>query len=65
MKTTLDLLYQVMNLGFDKEKAIERIDASLDAELGLENRKNLSEEELPEKLFQEILFGFECEAEWK
>lgn len=65
MKTTLDLLYQVMDLGFDKEKAIEKIDSALDAELGLENRKNLSEEELPEKLFQEILFGFECEAEWK
>lgn len=60
---TLDLLSKVVKLGFDREKALEGIDASLDAELGFENRKPITEEEISEELANDILLGFECEKE--
>lgn len=63
MKRTVDLLNEVMKLGFSREKALEGIDASLDAELGFENRKPLLEENISEELYKNILLGFECEAE--
>lgn len=58
---TIELLDKVVELGFSKEKALEGIDASLDAELGFENRKSITEEEISEELANDILFGFECE----
>ena len=60
---TIELLNEVMKLGFDKERALEDIDASLDEVLGVENRKALAEEEISEELANDILFGFECEIE--
>ena len=44
MKKTIDLLNEAMELGFDRETALESIDASLDNEVGFENRKPLMEE---------------------
>lgn len=61
MKTTLDLLNEVVELGFDKEEALESIDSALDDELGFENRKPIDEEYLSDKLYETILLGFECE----
>lgn len=61
MKRTIDLLNEVVALGFDREEALAGIDASLDAEL--EDRKPLMEEEISDELYEDILFGFKCEKE--
>ena len=61
MKKTIDLLNEVVALGFDREDALADIDASLDAEL--EERKPLIEEEISDELYEDILFGFKCEKE--
>lgn len=61
MKKTIDLLNEVVALGFDREDALADIDASLDAEL--EERKPLMEEEISDELYEDILFGFKCEKE--
>ena len=63
MKKTIDLVNEVMTLGFDREEALEGIDASLDNEVGFENRKPLMEEEIREELYESILEGFREEAE--
>lgn len=63
MKKTIDLLEEAVKMGFEREKALSDIDASLDEELGAENRKPLMEEEIPDQLYEDILFGFRCEAE--
>jgi hypothetical protein len=62
MKTT-ELLNKVVKLGFDREKALVDIDASLDEIIGAENRKPIAEEEISEELASNILLGFECEKE--
>lgn len=46
---TIELLNKVVGLGFNREKALADIDASL--------------EEISEELANDILFGFECEKE--
>mgnify|MGYP006981404663 FL=1 len=63
MKKTIDLLEEAVKMGFNREKALRDIDASLDEELGTENRKPLMEEEISDQLYEDILFGFKCEAE--
>lgn len=65
MMKTLDLLGEAVNLGFDREKALADIDASLDNELGFENRKPLTDEEISDELATAILEGFKEEAEWR
>jgi hypothetical protein len=60
---TLDLLNKVVKLGFDREKVLADIDASLDEIIGAENRKPIAEEEISEELASDILLGFECEKE--
>lgn len=61
MKRTIDLLNEVVALGFDRDDALADIDASLDEEL--EERKPLAEEEISDELYSNILFGFKCEVE--
>lgn len=61
MKKTIDLLEEAVKMGFSREKALRDIDASLDEEL--EERKPLMEEEISDQLYEDILFGFKCEAE--
>lgn len=63
MKKTIDLLEEAVKMGFSREKVLRDIDASLDEELGAENRKPLMEEEISDQLYEDILFGFRCEAE--
>lgn len=63
MKKTMDLLNQVVTMGFAKEEALKQIDASLDEFIRLENRKELTEEEISENLYENILFGFQCQLE--
>lgn len=59
MRKTIDLVNEVVALGYDRDEALEGIDASLDNLL--EERKPLAEEEISEELYNNILFGFECE----
>ncbi len=61
MKKTIELLNEVVALGFDRDDALADIDASLDEEL--EERKPLPEEEISDELYSNILFGFKCEVE--
>lgn len=63
MKKTIDLLNEVVAMGFSRERALSDIDASLDEELGSENRTDLTSEEISDQLYEDILFGFKCEAE--
>lgn len=63
MKKTIELLNEVVAMGFDRERALADIDASLDEVVGIENRKPLMDEEIPDQLYKDILFGFKCEAE--
>lgn len=60
---TIELLNKVVELGFDREKALADIDVSLDEVIGAENRKPITEEEISEEQASDILFGFECEKE--
>lgn len=60
---TAELLNKAVELGFDREKALADIDASLDEIIGVENRQPIAEEEISEELANDILFGFECEKE--
>lgn len=61
MKKTIDLLNEVVAMGFGREQALTDIDSSLDSEL--EERKPLMEEEIPEDLYNGILGGFVQERE--
>lgn len=63
MKTTLDLLNEVIAMGFNRTETLESIDASLDNAFGLENRKEIRDEELSDELYNDILYGFKCEIE--
>lgn len=63
MKTTFELLNDVIELGFEREYALASIDASLDDELGIENRLPLVEEKISDELYDTILLGFKCEKE--
>lgn len=62
-RTTLDLLNDVVAMGFDREEALESIDASLDEVFGFENRKEIRDERLSDELYNDILDGFKCEVE--
>ena len=61
MKKTIDLLNEVVAMGFGREQALTDIDASLDSEL--EERQPLMDEEIPESLYNNILVGFRADKE--
>lgn len=61
MKKTIDLLNEVVAMGFGREQALTDIDASLDSEL--EERQALMDEEIPESLYNNILEGFRADKE--
>lgn len=61
MKKTIDLLNEVVAMGFGREQALTDIDASLDSEL--EERQPLMDEEIPESLYNNILEGFRADKE--
>ena len=54
---TIELLNKAIELGFNREKALVYIDASLDEIIGVENRKALVDEEISEEIANDILFG--------
>lgn len=65
MKTTENLLEEVIELGFNKDEALESIDKALDVEIGLEKRNPIDKEQISDELYETILLSFQCEAEWK
>jgi len=62
MKTALNLLNEIIGLGFDQQKALVRIDRMIDKELGIEGRQPLSDEKLPDEIYADILQIFREEA---
>lgn len=63
MKTTLELLNEVLTLGFNKDEALESIDMALDDEFGYENRKPIEKEQISDELYETILDSFKCELD--
>ena len=64
MKKTIDLLNEVVAMGFSREKALSGIDASLDDVLGTENRTDdLVNEKISDELYKDVLDGFIQEKE--
>lgn len=62
MRTALDLLKEVIDLGFDQLKSLMRIDKILDKKLGIESRKPLMDEVLSDDIYNDILGLFREEA---
>lgn len=65
MKTALDLLNEIMELGFDQRDTLLRIDKILDKRLGIDGRKPLLDEELSDVIYDDILGIFLDEVEKK
>jgi len=65
MRTALNLLNEIIELGFDQQKTLIRIDKILDKKLGIEDRKPLLDEELSDVIYDGILDVFQKEAENK
>lgn len=63
MKKTIDLLNEVVTMGFTREEALEQIDAAFDDVFGFENRKELATEEISDELYEDTLLGFRCMQE--
>lgn len=63
MKTSLNLLNEVIAMGFDKEKALFDIDMCLDEKFEFRNRKELKNEFLSDEIYNDIILGFRCELE--
>ncbi len=55
MRTALNLLNEIIDMGFDQQKTLIRIDKMLDAKLGIEGRKPLFDEVLPKLIYDDIL----------
>ncbi len=62
MRTALNLLNEITGFGFDQRKALICIDKILDKKLGIGCRKPLSDEELPNVIYDGILCIFEEKA---
>lgn len=60
MKKVTDLIWQAVDMGIDRERAIEYIDASLDNERGAENRAPLDEEEITYQEYEDFIYMFKC-----
>ena len=63
MKKVIDLLEEAVAMGFDRDEALEAIDASLDQAIGFKNRQSIEVEEIDDDIYETILFSFECEKE--
>ncbi|MBR0599821.1 hypothetical protein [Sinanaerobacter chloroacetimidivorans] len=63
MRTALNLLNKIVELGYDQQKALIQIDKILDKKLGIEGRKPLSDEELSDMIYDDILVFFKKKQE--
>lgn len=55
MRTSLDLLNEIVKLGFDQKETLIFIDKILDKRLGIQFRKPLLDEEISDNIYDEIL----------
>lgn len=62
MRTALNLLKTIVELGYDQQKALIHIDKILDKKIGIEGRKPLSDEGLSDVVYDEILGFFQKEG---
>lgn len=62
MRTALNLLNKIVELGYDQQKTLIRIDKILDKKLGIEGRKPLLDEKLSDIIYDDILGIFQEEA---
>lgn len=62
MRTALNLLNEIIGMGFDQQRTLIRIDKIIDRKLGIEGRKPLSDEKLPDDIYNGILRIFQEEA---
>ena len=62
MRTALNLLNKIVDLGYDQQKTLICIDKILDEKLGIEGRKPLSDENLSDIIYDNILGIFQKEA---
>lgn len=64
MKTTLELLNKIIEMGFDHDKSLEEIDACLDEAMENRIQEDLGKEYIDDELYNNILDGFECKKEY-
>lgn len=62
MRTALNLLNTIVDLGYDQQKALIHVDKILDKKLGIEGRKPLSDEVLSDMIYDDILGFFQEKA---
>ena len=65
MKKTIDLLNEVVKMGYNRERALLNIDACLDEIIGYENRKDLESETISNEAYEDIYNGFLDELEYR
>lgn len=65
MKKTIDLLNEVVKLGYNRERALQNIDVCLDEIMGFENRKDLESETISNETYEDIYNGFLDELEYR
>lgn len=65
MKKTIDLLNEVVKMGYNRERALLNIDACLDEIIGFENRKDLESETISNEAYEDIYNGFLDESEYR
>ena len=65
MKKTIDLLNEVVKMGYNSEMALQDIDACLDDIMGCENRKDLESETISNEAYEDIYNGFLEELEYR
>ena len=65
MKKTIDLLNEVVKMGYNSEMALHDIDACLDDIMGCENRKDLESETISNEAYEDIYNGFLEELEYR
>ena len=62
---TIDLLNEVVEMGYNREKALEDIDVCLDQIIGYENRESLESETISDDVYDDIYNGFLDELEYR
>jgi hypothetical protein len=65
MKTALNLLNEIIDMGFDQQKTLKSMDKMLDKKLGIEGRKPLFDEVLSNVIYDDILSVFREESRKK
>lgn len=65
MKKTIDLLQEVVKMGYNRDQALKDIDGCLDQIIGYENRESLESETISDDVYDDIYNGFLEELEYR